>query len=62
MREAPEERKPTSWPGPGRSTSEAALNARKREIAERNERAFKEARQLRALRERERALMRASRR
>jgi hypothetical protein len=58
MREAPEERKPASWPGPGRSTAEAALNARKKEIAERNDRAFKEARQLRAVREREQAAKR----
>ena len=40
-----------SQPGPGRSTSEAAFNALKKEIAERNERAQKEARKLRAARE-----------
>jgi hypothetical protein len=42
-------------PGPGRSTSEAALNDLKKEIAERNEQAHKEARKVRAAREREKA-------
>ena len=45
-------------PGPGRSTSEAALNALKKEIAERNELAFKKARKLRAAREEEQAARR----
>jgi hypothetical protein len=40
-------------PGPGRSTSEAAFNDIRREIAQSNERAHKEARKLRAARERE---------
>jgi hypothetical protein len=38
-------------PGPGRSTSEAALNEVKREVARRNEEAQKAARKLRAARE-----------
>jgi hypothetical protein len=38
-------------PGPGRSTSEAALNEIKREVARRNELAQKAARKLRAARE-----------
>ncbi len=38
-------------PGPGRSTSDAAFSARKKEIAQRNEQAQKEARKLRAARE-----------
>jgi hypothetical protein len=42
---------PANQPGPGRSTSEAALNALKKEIAERNDRVQKEARKLRAQRE-----------
>jgi hypothetical protein len=40
-------------PGPGRSTADAALIARKKEIAQRNERAQQEARKLRAAREQE---------
>jgi hypothetical protein len=39
-------------PGPGRSTSEAALNALKKEIADRNDQVQKEALRLRAERER----------
>ncbi len=38
-------------PGPGRSTSGAAFDAHKKEIAQRNEEAQKEARKLRAARE-----------
>jgi hypothetical protein len=45
--------KPTHEPGPGRSTSDAAFTARKKEIAERNEQAQKEGRKLRAAREQE---------
>jgi hypothetical protein len=45
----------THQPGPGRSTSDAAFTALKKEIAERNERTHKEARKLRAAREQERA-------
>ena len=45
--------KETPQPGPGRSTSDAAFNARKKEIAERNEKAQKQGRKLRTARERE---------
>jgi hypothetical protein len=45
--------KETHEPGPGRSTADAALIARKKEIAQRNEQAQREARKLRAERERE---------
>jgi hypothetical protein len=38
-------------PGPGRSTSDAAFIARKKEIAQRNEQAQKEARKVRTARE-----------
>jgi hypothetical protein len=48
-------------PGPGRSTSEAAFNDLRKEIAKRNERAQHEARKLRATHERERLLMRRER-
>jgi hypothetical protein len=41
-------------PGPGRSTADAALIAVKKEIAQRNEQAQKQARKLRAAREQER--------
>jgi hypothetical protein len=40
-------------PGPGRSTSEAAFAELKKEIAQRNEQAQKEARRIRAAREQE---------
>jgi hypothetical protein len=40
-------------PGPGRSTSEAAVNEVKKEIARRNEEAQKAARKKRAAREKE---------
>jgi hypothetical protein len=43
---------PTS-PGPGRSTSEAAINELKKEIARRNEEAQKAGRKRRAAREQE---------
>lgn len=43
-------------PGPGRSTSGAAFSELTKEIAERNERAHKEARKLRSEREREQAI------
>jgi hypothetical protein len=43
-------------PGPGRSTSEAAFNDLTKEIAQRNERVHKEARKLRAVRDREQVL------
>jgi hypothetical protein len=45
-------------PGPERSTSEAAFNDLRKEIAQRNERAQLEARKLRAIREREQLQMR----
>ena len=45
--------KETPQPGPGRSTSDAAFTALKKEIAERNEKAQKEARKLRSAREQE---------
>lgn len=43
----------THEPGPGRSTSDAAFTALKKEIAQRNEQAQKEARKRRAAREQE---------
>jgi hypothetical protein len=43
----------THEPGPGRSTSEAAFVALKKEIAQRNEQVQKEARKLRTAREQE---------
>lgn len=48
--------KQTYEPGPGRSTSGAAFSELTKEIAQRNERAHKEARKLRSVREREQAL------
>ena len=45
--------KQTQDPGPGRSTSDAAFSARKKEVAQRNEQAQKEARKLRSQREQE---------
>jgi hypothetical protein len=45
--------KQTNEPGPGRSTADAAFVAHKKEIAQRNEQAQKEARKLRAAREQE---------
>lgn len=44
----------THNPGPGRSTSDAAFTALKKEIAKRNEHAQKQARKLRAEREEKR--------
>jgi hypothetical protein len=43
--------KQTQEPGPGRSTSDAAFIALKKEIAQRNEQAQKEARKVRTARE-----------
>jgi hypothetical protein len=43
-------------PGPGRSTSDRAFDELRREIAQRNEMAHREARKLRAAREREQLL------
>jgi hypothetical protein len=48
-------------PGPGRSTSEAAFNEARREIAQRNEQASQEARKRRAAREQEQILRRRQR-
>jgi pyruvate/2-oxoglutarate dehydrogenase complex dihydrolipoamide acyltransferase (E2) component len=48
-------------PGPGRSTSEAAFNDLRKEIAQRNERAHHEARKIRGAREREQLLKRRER-
>jgi hypothetical protein len=48
-------------PGPGRSTSEAAFNEIKKDIAERNERAHKNARKLRDEQDRKQALLRRQR-
>jgi hypothetical protein len=45
-------------PGPGRSTSEAALSELKKRIARRNEETQKAARKLRAVREKERLALR----
>lgn len=45
--------KQTYEPGPGRSTSDAAFTELRKEIAQRNERAQKEARKLRTAREQE---------
>jgi len=50
--------KPTLEPGPGRSTSEAAFNEVRKEIAQRNERAHQAARKLRTARDRAQALRR----
>jgi hypothetical protein len=48
-------------PGPGRSTSEAAFNDLRKEVAQRNEQAHREARKRRAAREREQLLRRRER-
>jgi hypothetical protein len=53
--------KRTHEPGPGRSTSEAALNDLKKEIADRNDRVQKEARKLRTAREAEESARRRER-
>jgi hypothetical protein len=48
-------------PGPGKSTSEAAFNDLRKQIAQRNERASQEARKRRAAGEQERMLRRRDR-
>jgi hypothetical protein len=48
-------------PGPGRSTSDAAFNQLRKEIAQRNELAHQEARKRRTAREREQLLRRRER-
>jgi len=50
--------KQTHEPGPGRSTSQAAFNELRKEIAQRNERAHQVARKLRAANDRARVLRR----
>ncbi|MGA2926923.1 MAG: hypothetical protein ABSG43_13180 [Solirubrobacteraceae bacterium] len=52
---------PPQEPGPGRSTSDAAFNEIRRDVAQRNERAQQEARKLRAARDREQLLKRRER-
>jgi hypothetical protein len=47
--------------GPGRSTSEAAFNDLRRQVAQRNEQASQEARKRRAAREQEQMLRRRAR-
>jgi hypothetical protein len=61
MRERSAMAKQNSDQQPGRSSSEAAFNELKREIAARNEAAHKEARALRAVRDREQILARRRR-
>jgi hypothetical protein len=51
----------TQEPGPGRSTSDRAFNELIKEVAARNEQTHKEARKLRAEREREAVLRRRQR-
>jgi hypothetical protein len=53
MRSAYQVTNETHEPGPGRSTADAAFAAHKKEIAQRNEHAQKEARKLRSAREQE---------
>ncbi len=53
--------KETPEPGPGRSTSQAAFDDLRKEIAQRNERTHKEARKLRDAREREQVRRRGQR-
>jgi hypothetical protein len=48
-------------PGPGRSTSEAAFNDLRKQVAQRNEQASQAARKRRAAREHEQQLMRRER-
>ena len=48
-------------PGPGRSTSDAAFNEIKKDVAQRNEQAHKEARKLRHEKDRREVLLRRQR-
>jgi hypothetical protein len=50
--------KQTHEPGPGRSTSEAAFSELTKNVAQKNEQTHKEARKLRAERERQQVLRR----
>jgi hypothetical protein len=52
---------PANQPGPGRSTSEAALNDLKKQIAQRNDEAQKAARKIRTAREQEKVAQRRRR-
>jgi hypothetical protein len=61
MPKSPKPDRAREEPGPGRSTSEAAFNDRRRQIAERNEQASREARKRRAAREHEQLLRRRER-
>lgn len=54
-------KQPIQGPGPGRSTSEAAFNELRKEVARRNEQAHQRARERRTAREREQMLMRRQR-
>ena len=53
MPKQPKETGPPPGPGPGRSTSDAAFNTLKKEIAQRNEHLQEEARKVRTAREQE---------
>jgi hypothetical protein len=53
--------RPREEPGPGKSTSEAACNDVRRQVAERNEQASQEARKRRAAREQQLLLQRRQR-
>ncbi len=53
--------RPREEPGPGKSTSEAAFNDVRRQIAARNEQASQEARKRRAVREQDQILRRRER-
>jgi hypothetical protein len=48
-------------PGPGRSTSEAAFNDVRKQIAQRNEQAHQKARKIRAVKDRQQILARRQR-
>ena len=60
-KQSPKSDRAREEPGRGRSTSEAAFNDRRRQIAERNEQASREARKRRAAREQEQLLRRRER-
>jgi hypothetical protein len=53
--------KQTQQPGPGRSTAAAAFDEHRKDIAQRNERAYQRARKLRTERERQQILARRQR-
>jgi hypothetical protein len=60
-KQKPEQAASRHEPGPGRSTSEAAFNVIRKEVAESNERAHQAARKLRVARERDQAIWRRAR-